>query len=62
MIKEIRRIMRKQYGPEEKTCIVLEEMRVEALTAALCRREGIAEIFYDNWSKKFLEDDKKVGR
>src|SRR3954467_2786415 len=57
--KDIRRATRKQYGAEEKIRIVLEGLRGEASIAALCRREGIAESLYYNWSKEFLEAGKK---
>ena len=57
--KDIRRATRKQYGAEEKIRIVLEGLRGEESTAALCRREGIAESLYYNWSKEFLEAGKK---
>jgi transposase len=43
VIKDIRRITRKQYGAEEKIRIVLDGLRGEESIAALCRREGIAE-------------------
>ena len=33
--------------------------RGEESIAALCRREGIAESLYHNWSKEFLEAGKK---
>ena len=59
VIKDIRRITRKQYGAEEKIRIVLDGLRGEELIAALCRREGIAESLYYNWSKEFLEAGKK---
>ncbi|EXL02241.1 transposase [Aquamicrobium defluvii] len=55
VIKDIRRATRKQYGAEEKIRIVLEGLRGEESIAALCRREGIAESLYYNWSKEFLE-------
>jgi len=55
VIKDIRRVTRKQYGAEEKIRIVLEGLRGEESIAALCRREGIAESLYYNWSKEFLE-------
>ena len=58
-IKDIRRITRKQYGAEEKIRIVLDGLRGEDSIAALCRREGIAESLYYNWSKEFLEAGKK---
>ena len=59
VVKDIRRATRKQYGPEEKIRIVLEGLRGEEFIAALCRREGIAESLYYNWSKEFLEAGKK---
>ena len=46
VIKDIRRVTRKQYGAEEKIRIVLEGLRGEESIAALCRREGIAESLY----------------
>jgi transposase len=59
VIKDIRRITRKQYGAEEKIRIVLDGLRGEESIAALCRREGIAESLYYKWSKEFLEAGKK---
>lgn len=59
VIKDIRRATRKQYSAEEKIRIVLEGLRGEESIAALCRREGIAENLYYNWSKEFLEAGKK---
>jgi transposase len=59
VIKDIRRATRKQYGAEEKIRIVLEGLRGEESIAGLCRREGIAESLYYNWSKEFLEAGKK---
>ena len=59
VIKDIRRATRKQYGAEEKIRIVLDGLRGEDSIAALCRREGIAESLYYNWSKEFLEAGKK---
>ena len=59
VIKDIRRVTRKQYGAEEKIRIVLDGLRGEESIAALCRREGIAESLYYNWSKEFLEAGKK---
>ena len=59
VIKDIRRATRKQYGAEEKIRIVLEGLRGEERIASLCRREGIAESLYYNWSKEFLEAGKK---
>jgi transposase len=59
VIKDIRRITRKQYGAEEKIRIVLDGLRGEESIAALCRREAIAESLDYNWSKEFLEAGKK---
>lgn len=59
VIKDIRRVTRKQYGAEEKIRIVLEGLRGEESIAALCRRKGIAESLYYTWSKEFLKADKK---
>ena len=59
VIKDIRRVTRKQYGAEEKIRIVLDGLRGEESIAALCRREGSAESLYYNWSKEFLEAGKK---
>jgi len=59
VIKDIRRVTRKQYGAEDKIRIVLDGLRGEDSIAALCRREGIAESLYYNWSKEFLEAGKK---
>ena len=53
VLKDIRRVTRKQYGAEEKIRIVLDGLRGEESIAALCRRECIAESLYYNWSKEF---------
>src|SRR3954471_12303082 len=59
VVTDIRRATRKQYGAEEKIRIVLEGLRGEESIAALCRRQGIAESLYYNWSKEFLEAGRK---
>ncbi len=59
MVKTIRRATRKQYSAEEKIRIVLDGLRGEHSIAELCRREGIAESLYYNWSKEFLEAGKR---
>ena len=59
VIRDIRRVTRKQYGSEEKIRIVLDGLRGEESIAALCRREGIAESLYYNWSKEVLEAGKR---
>jgi transposase len=59
VLKDIRRATRRQYSAEEKIRIVLDGLRGEESIAALCRREGIAESLYYNWSKEFLDAGKK---
>ena len=59
VIKQIRRATRRQFSAEEKIRIVLSGLRGEDSIAELCRREGIAESLYYNWSKEFLEAGKK---
>ena len=59
VIKDIRRVTRRRFSAEEKIRIVLEGLRGEESIAGLCRREGIAESLYYNWSKEFLEAGKK---
>jgi transposase len=59
ILKNIRRATRKQYSAEQKMRIVLDGLRGEHSIAELCRREGIAESLYYNWSKEFLEAGKR---
>ena len=59
IVKDIRRATRKQYSAEEKIRIVLDGLRGEHSIAELCRREGIAESLYYNWSKEFGEAGKR---
>ena len=58
-IKEIKRKTRRQFSSEEKLRIVLDGLRGESSISELCRREGIAESLYYNWSKDFMEAGKK---
>lgn len=58
-VKEIKRKTRRKFSAEEKIRIVLDGLRGEYSVAELCRREGIAESLYYNWSKEFLEAGKK---
>jgi len=51
--------MRCRFSAEGKIRIVLDGLRGEHSVSELCRREGIAESLYDNWSKEFLEAGKK---
>ena len=59
LVKNIRRVTRKQYSSEEKIRSVLDGLRGECSIAELCRREGIAEILSDSWSKECLEAGKR---
>ena len=59
LVRDIRRVTRKQYWAEEKIRIVLDGLRGEATISELCRREGIAESLYYSWSKEFLEAGKR---
>ena len=58
-VKEIKRKTRRQFSAEEKIRIVLDGLRGESSISELCRREGITESLYYNWSKDFLEAGKK---
>ena len=58
-LREIRRRTRKKYSSEEKIRIVLECLRGEDSIAELCRREGIHQNLYYNWSKAFLDAGKR---
>jgi len=59
LVRDIRRVTRKQYSAEDKIRIVLDGLRGDASIAELCRREGIAESMYYSWSKEFLEAGKR---
>jgi hypothetical protein len=52
LVRDIRRVTRKQYGAEDKIRIVLDSLHGECSIAELCRREGIAESLYYSWSKE----------
>jgi len=58
-LKEIKRRTRKLYSAEEKIRIVLEGLRGEESISEICRREGINNNLYYNWSKDFLEAGKR---
>ena len=59
VVKEIRRVTRRQFSAGEKIRIVLAGLRGEESIAELCRREGIVQNLYYRWSKEFLEAGKK---
>ena len=58
-VKEIKRKTRRQFSAEEKIRIVLDGLRGESSISELCRREGIVESLYYNWSKDFMQAGKK---
>ena len=59
VINAIKRRTRRVFSAEEKIQIVLECLRGEESIASICRKYGIGENNYYNWSKEFLEAGKK---
>lgn len=59
LVRDIKRRTRRVFSAEEKIKIVLEALRGEESVSALCRKYGIHENNYYNWSKEFLEAGKK---
>lgn len=59
VISAIKRRTRRIFTAEEKIQIVLEGLRGEESVASVCRKYGIHENNYYNWSKEFLEAGKK---
>jgi len=57
-IKQVRRVTRRKFTPEEKIRIVLEGFRHEVPIRDLCRREGIRPNVYYAWLKDFMEAGK----
>jgi transposase len=57
-IKQVRRITRRKYTPEERIRIVLEGFRHEVPIRDLCRREGIRPNVYYAWLRDFMEAGK----
>ena len=58
-IKQVRRITRRKFTPEEKIRIVLEGFRHEVPVRDLCRREGIRPNVYYAWLRDFMEAGKE---
>ena len=58
-IKQVRRITRRKFTPEEKIRIVLEGFRHEVPIRNLCRREGIRPNVYYAWLRDFMEAGKE---
>ncbi len=59
LVRQIKRKTRRVFTAEEKIAIVMEGMRGEESVASLCRKYGIHENNYYNWSKDFMEAGKK---
>jgi len=57
-IKQVRRITRRKFTPEEKIRIVLEGFRQEVPIRDLCRWEGIRPNVYYAWLRDFMEAGK----
>lgn len=58
-IRDIKRITRRKFTPEEKIRIVLEGFRRDTPIRDLCRREGIRPGTYYAWLKDFMEAGKE---
>ena len=58
-IKQVRRVTRRKFTPEEKIRIVLEGFRHEVPIRDLCLREGIRPNVYYAWLKDFMEAGKE---
>jgi len=54
-IRDIKRVTRRKFTPEEKVRIVLEGFRRDTPIRDLCRREGIRPGTYYAWLKDFME-------
>jgi transposase len=57
-VRQVKRVTRRKFSPEEKIRIVLEGFRGEVKTSELCRREGIRPNVYYAWLKDFMEAGK----
>jgi transposase len=57
-VRQVRRVTRHKFSPEEKVRIVLEGFRGEVRVSELCRREGIRPNVYYAWLKDFMEAGK----
>jgi transposase len=57
-VRQVKRVTRRKFSPEEKIRIVLEGFRGEVRVSELCRREGIRPNVYYAWLKDFMEAGK----
>ena len=53
-VRQVRRVTRRRFTPEEKVRIVLEGSRGEVRVSDLCRREGIRPNVYYARPKEFM--------
>ena len=60
VIKQIRRVTRRQFSAEEKIRIVLTGLRGEDSIAELCRREGIVQNLYYAGRRSFSRPAKSA--
>jgi transposase len=58
-VRNVKRATRRKYSAEEKIRIILAGLRGEDSISELCRKEGINQNLYYNWSKEFLEAGKR---
>jgi len=58
-IRDIKRVTRRKFTPEEKVRIVLEGFRRDTPIRDLCHREGIKPSTYYAWLKDFMEAGKE---
>ena len=58
-IRQVRRVTRRKFTPEEKIRIVLEGCRHEVPIRDICRREGIRPNVYYAWLRDFMEAGKE---
>jgi transposase len=58
-IRDVKRVTRRKFTPEEKVRIVLEGFRRDTPIRDLCRREGIRSSTYYAWLKDFMEAGKE---
>lgn len=58
-VKEVRRETRRLFTSEQKILIVMEAMRGEMSTSAICRKYGLTHSLFYKWNKEFMEAGKK---
>lgn len=58
-VKEVCRKTHRIFTSEQKILIVIEAMRGESSTAAICCKYGISNALFYKWNKEFMEAGKK---